>query len=107
MAAATATAVVAVLGAAQPLTAVTLPMPCYVVAWGDNFFGQTDVRPGLGGVTATPASPYHDLALVVSAHAISFSGPPSGRVGETLTASATASSALPVSSSIDPTSAGA
>jgi len=34
-----------------------------VVAWGANFFGQTDVPAGLSNVVAISAAEYHTLAL--------------------------------------------
>ena len=36
-----------------------------MVAWGDNFYGQTTVPPGLSGVKAIAAGENHTVALVV------------------------------------------
>lgn len=43
-----------------------------VVAWGDNYFGQTTVPAGLTGVTAISAGAYHTVALKSNATLVAW-----------------------------------
>ena len=77
VAAATATAVVAVLGAALPAAAVT-PLGT-VIAWGDNVDGQSTVPSGLSGVTAIAAGELYSLALTGDGGVVAWGLTASGR----------------------------
>jgi hypothetical protein len=38
----------------------------FVLGWGDNTYGQTNVPPGLSGVVSIDAGNYHNLAITVA-----------------------------------------
>ena len=57
---------------------LTVQMVGRVMAWGDNFYGQTNVPPGLSNVVAVAAGSWHSLALgadgIVTAWGLNFFG---------------------------------